>query len=218
MLLLSLISVCYKHRLLFTFLYLFSNEVKIHINMFAPFIIIKVLRYLVANLFFVFLVVDLLLIGFMSISRAPFERSNSSHSQFTLVSSTITSCHFSSCTSSITPRSISVFNYSWNLETSCSSSKRRLCKVCFLLFKLSCRIALPLTSFSNLCCKSPFFVFAHVIAYTRAKIPHYVIQVIQMPHRVIQASQMSYRIVQLHLLSTQASCNHKKPLPLQHLL
>jgi len=71
---------------------------------------------------------------------------------------TIASRHSSSCTSNVALRAISTCNYFCKLETSRSSSKCHLCKTCFLLSKLVYKIALPLTSFSTLCCKSLFTI------------------------------------------------------------
>jgi len=107
--------------------------------------------------FFVF-VAGLSLTEFLSIGRFPFERSYHTHVLLCSISSSISSSHFSSCTSSATLRSFSTCNCSYKLETSSSNSKCRFCKAYFLLSTLSCRIKLSLTSFSILCCKSPFAI------------------------------------------------------------
>lgn len=72
--------------------------------------------------------------------------------------SSIASRHFSSCTSIPTLRSFSAYNCSWNIETSCSSSKCCFYKAYFLLSKLTCRITLPLASFLIYSFKSPFAI------------------------------------------------------------
>ena len=101
---------------------------------------------------FVF-VVDLSLFEFLSIGRLPFERSDHTHVLLCSISASISSRHFSSCTSSAALRSFSTCNCSCKLETFCSSFKRHFCKVRFLLSTLACRIELSLNSFSILCCK-----------------------------------------------------------------
>jgi len=129
---------------------------------------LSVFAFLLANLFFsladllligffVF-VVDLSLTEFLSIGRLPFERLDHTHVLLCSISSSISSCHFSSCTSSAALISFSTCNCSCKLETFSSNSKRRFCKACFLLSKLACKIKLSLTSFSILCCKSLFAI------------------------------------------------------------
>ena len=112
-------------------------------------------------IWFVVFVADLSLTEFLSIGRFPFERSY--HTlvllcSISLISSSISSRHFSSCTSSAVLRSFSICNCSCKLETSSSNSKHHFCKTCFFHSKLACRIKLSLTSFSILYCKSPFAI------------------------------------------------------------
>lgn len=96
--------------------------------------------------------------GFLSIGQAPFERSDHFHILLYSIApifSSITSHHYSSCTSNATLISFSACNCYCNLKLLVQVPSTRLCKACFFLSKLACNSALPLTSLSILCCKMP---------------------------------------------------------------
>jgi len=151
----------------FTIVYLFSTLfiVDLIFSLAILFLSLANLFFSLANMlltgFLVILADNLFVTIFLSIGWPPLKGSYNSHvllHSMAFISLSITSHHFSSCSFSATLRSFSACNCSSNFETSFSSSKHRFCKAYFLLSKLVCKIALPLTSFLTLCCKSLFAI------------------------------------------------------------
>jgi len=120
-------------------------------NLFLDFSMVDFLfAFFVTYLFLAFYVTNLFLIKFMSIGRALFERLDNSHILFHSIASIysfIEGLQFPYCIFNEALRFFLACNCSCNLETSCSSFKRYLCKTRLLLSKVSYKISLLITSF-----------------------------------------------------------------------
>jgi len=114
------------------------------------------------------------------------------------ISSSIASRHFSPCTFSATLKSFSAY-CSCNFEISFSSSKRCFYQTYFLLSKLVCSSALPITSFSILSCKYLWITNTSLQISELSKVN---IFTIELSKRLIELSNVSTCSTNLSKLST----------------